>query len=113
MSWTREDQNASQRRWYRRNRKKKVAWQQRRRYEMKEWLVSLKLCCIACGEPHPGCLAFHHRDGSTKEADIASAVHAGWSRERIEAEIAKCDVLCFNCHARLHWEERRARKAAS
>jgi hypothetical protein len=24
----------------------------------------------------------------------------------ILAEIAKCDILCHNCHAKLHYEER-------
>ncbi len=28
------------------------------------------------------------------------------SKERILKEIAKCDVLCRNCHAKLHWEIR-------
>ncbi len=25
---------------------------------------------------------------------------------QIMSEIKKCDVLCVNCHARRHWEER-------
>ena len=61
--------------------------------------------CIRCGETHPACLDFHHRDGkTTKEGNIAEIRR--FSYARIYAEIAKCDVLCANCHRKHHWGER-------
>lgn len=60
--------------------------------------------CIRCEESHPSCLDFHHRDRATKDADIATMRRFGIPR--LIAEIAKCDVLCANCHRKLHWEER-------
>lgn len=107
MPWTREDELASQRRWYQRNAQRKMDWQQRRREEMKAWLAAKKLSCIECGERRVPCLGFHHLDPATKEIDLAIAIHLGWSKKRIEAELAKCIVLCGNCHAKLHWNERR------
>lgn len=101
----RKDQLASQRRWYARNAQTKVDWQHRRRLEMKEWLATKKPMCAECGERRGPCLLFHHIDDD-KEVDISHAVHSGWSKTRIEAEIAKCIVLCGNCHMKLHWNER-------
>lgn len=77
------------------------------------WLAEYKSHCACkhCGETHPACLQFHHRDPSMKDFSISNAVGWGWSIARIEAEIAKCDVLCGNCHAKIHYAERQARKA--
>ena len=65
------------------------------------WLDEYKatLSC-KCGESHPACLEFHHRDPSTKLFRISQAKHE--SRERILIEMAKCDVICSNCHRKLH-----------
>jgi len=41
---------------------------------------------------------FDHRPGEIKEFEIGFAVR-GYSRRRILAEIAKCDLVCANCHA--------------
>ncbi len=64
-----------------------------------------KLSCCKCGENHPACLHFHHRDKSTKSFSISDSIRR-FSLEKIIAEIAKCDVLCANCHAKLHYDER-------
>lgn len=72
-----------------------------------QWYESLKtqLSCVKCGESHPACLHFHHRDSKQKLGTIGAMVRS-LSREQVEKEIAKCDVLCANCHAKIHWEER-------
>lgn len=78
-----------------------------RRREIASWFGELKsqLACSQCGENHPACLQFHHREPSTKEMSLADAVRRGWSRERILAEAAKCLVLCANCHMKHHASE--------
>ena len=44
-------------------------------------------------------LHFDHRPGTSKLSDVGTLIKiAPW--EVIEAEIAKCDVVCANCHAR-------------
>lgn len=60
--------------------------------------------CIKCGETHPACLDFHHRDPSEKEGHIGEFRKFGM--KRLLAEIAKCDVLCANCHRIFHYDER-------
>lgn len=74
----------------------------------REWLVLLKrgLKCGECGECHPACLDFHHEDPTEKDLEVASAISKGWSIKRLEAEVAKCIVLCSNCHRKHHYEAR-------
>ena len=102
----RDEQNAAWRRWYRDNAKRKMAWQRRRKLEIRAWWTELKSSkrCERCGEADPDCLQFHHLDPTTKEVTVSRAVAGAWSRERILAEVAKCEVLCANCHLKLHWE---------
>lgn len=69
------------------------------------WFESFRqtLCCEACGERHPGCLQFHHRNPGQKAFAVANAIgDARWSLSRIKEEIKKCRVLCANCHVKLH-----------
>lgn len=88
--------------------RKQAKANRRRKYE---WLATKKLKCLRCEESHPGCLDFHHRDPSEKDVSISLVVWR-WKLTRLEAEIAKCDVLCANCHRKLHWEERKANSLA-
>ena len=93
------------REWYRRNKKHAVAKSVKRRKELQKWLKEYKatLSCMNCGEDHPACIVFHHRDPSKKDATIAHIVYQkGWGRKRIMEEINKCDVLCANCHRKEH-----------
>lgn len=67
--------------------------------------------CIKCdGRFHPAAMDFHHRDASEKDLK-----YTAWSyvlkHDELLAEVAKCDVICANCHRILHAEEReRARE---
>ncbi len=58
--------------------------------------------CAGCGAVVPApVFEFHHRDGRTKDFAIS---HDGITRrwEKIEAELAKCVLLCANCHREVH-----------
>lgn len=67
--------------------------------------------CSRCPENDPVCLDFHHRDPQQKEMTISLAI-ARASLERIKMEVAKCDILCANCHRKLHAAERAAEKVS-
>ena len=75
-----------------------------RQQELREWLEEYKshLRCQQCGESRLPTLDFHHRNPVEKDRAITEAIHRGWSVERILQEIEKCDVLCANCHRKLH-----------
>ena len=54
--------------------------------------------CKHCGfNAHPAALEFNHIDPNTKCGNIAEKLTA-WSWEKIMDEVAKCEVLCSNCH---------------
>lgn len=67
--------------------------------------------CMRCGERHPACLDFHHRDPKQKTFNIKQM--KSYSMKRIKAEIEKCDILCANCHRKLHAANRDAVLPAS
>jgi hypothetical protein len=87
----------------RKNRKRLTAGLKRRRNELADWLweMKCKMKC-QCGENHPSCLDFHHRDPNEKEDIICRMVHKALKKEKILKEIAKCDVICSNCHRKIH-----------
>lgn len=60
--------------------------------------------CEGCGEADPRVLEFHHV--GQKDMDVAKMVSSGYSIERIEAELVKCQVLCSNCHRKITVTER-------
>ena len=99
--------NKNNRNYYLKNKAKFAAFRDHRRIEIKEWVLSYKLLHpCPCGEKHPACLQFHHRDPSLKELEISTVARKQWSQLRLEAEVAKCDVICANCHLKLHHESR-------
>ncbi len=55
--------------------------------------------CYDCGIQYPHyVMDFDHRDPKTKEFNVSGAFRRGMSNKRLEAEIAKCDLVCSNCH---------------
>lgn len=53
--------------------------------------------CVDCGQTDIRALEFDHVRGN-KSANITRLLNNAVSWEAIEAEIAKCEVRCVNCH---------------
>lgn len=54
--------------------------------------------CADCGQRFPPCaMDFDHRDGLTKREAVTRLVGRAGLR-RILEEVAKCDIVCANCH---------------
>ena len=89
---------------YRNNKADYIEKQRQRRIDWWHWWNEFKatLKCCRCGESHPACLDFHHRDPKEKEVNLATAVNKCWSKKKILEEVEKCDVICSNCHRKLH-----------
>ena len=60
------------------------------------------LRCLDCGESDTVCLDFHHLNPALKDYSVSELINKRYSAKKIEEEIAKCVVLCSNCHRKLH-----------
>ena len=91
-----------QRDWYYRH---KPEWIERRKQNIqktREHVNRIKMQpCMDCGiQYNPWQMHFDHRDPSTKVRNVAAMVCGGnRTTTRIDEEIAKCDLVCANCHA--------------
>lgn len=61
-----------------------------------------------CGIKYPYyVMDLDHRPGETKLYDPARLVTLG-SKRKLEQEIAKCDVVCANCHRQRTFDRKEA-----
>jgi len=67
---------------------------------LKQWMIELKSKpCIDCNTTFPiCCMDFDHRIGTIKIYNVGSMFAHHYSRELIETELVKCDLVCSNCH---------------
>lgn len=112
MTWTKEQHAVYHKAWTERNRDKRRAANERWRISQRDWFKALKetLACERCGESHIACLEFHHKDPKKKEKALCLVAN-NWGKKRLLAEIAKCEVLCSNCHRKHHYALKHARVA--
>jgi spore coat polysaccharide biosynthesis protein SpsF (cytidylyltransferase family) len=61
--------------------------------------------CADCGEYDFSVLTFDHVRGKKKK-EISRMVADGDSIEAIKDELAKCEIVCFNCHMRREQKRR-------
>lgn len=55
--------------------------------------------CADCGQSYPFyVMDFDHRESEAKGFNLSMVMKRSYSRDRLLAEIAKCDVVCANCH---------------
>jgi len=65
------------------------------------WYTSLKAGkpCADCGGLfHPAAMHWDHLPGQEKKATLGYLAKRG-NRRRVLEEIAKCELVCANCHA--------------
>lgn len=84
---------------------------QRKRLALHEYKAAVG--CAICGEKDPVVLDPHHLDPETKHRGyrhtkrgmsqgVADIVNSTLGTQRLIDELAKCVILCKNCHARVH-----------
>lgn len=58
--------------------------------------------CMDCAVNDPRVLEFHHRPGEVKRYTIGRMYRH--TEQDLREEMAKCDILCANCHIIRHKE---------
>lgn len=73
----------------------------RRRKEVQAWVCSYlsEHPCVDCGEADIVVLEFDHRSTDEKFKAVSQMI-SDYSLIKIQAEVAKCEVRCANCHRR-------------
>lgn len=67
--------------------------------------------CTDCGRHFdPVVMDFDHLDPAVKVDSVSALIRMGVSVEKVREEIAKCEVVCANCH-RMRTKNRRQQRA--
>ena len=89
--------------WYARNRGA-VAVQREAIYKQRKAVLdrfkTFKGCLICGYRQHPAALVFHHVYPEQKTNSVGAFLRQSW--QAVRRELAKCVVLCSNCHAVVH-----------
>ncbi len=99
---------ADQKEYYKKNKEKYIEYSINRKKKGREYINKIKMKsngCVRCGyKEHPVAMDFDHIDPNTKSKNVAHL--ATYSFEQIDKEIAKCQILCANCHRIKTWKNR-------
>jgi 5-methylcytosine-specific restriction endonuclease McrA len=77
-------------------------------YRKRRCLSYLGNKCSHCGRNDIDVLTFHHKDPKTKSFNVSEWI-SGIKRitfEEVKKELDKCEILCLNCHKRVHTNHR-------
>jgi len=72
----------------------------RRKTNRQKGIKYLGSKCRQCKIKDTDVLTFHHTDRDNKYDNLSSLWHREWSI--IETELDKCELLCANCHMKIH-----------
>lgn len=88
---------------YKKNQKLYIENNKKRAERIKKSVNAIKKYgCQLCPENDVGCIDFHHIDSKDKDFGINHLIHNS-SLKLLKLEIAKCCLLCSNCHRKLHY----------
>lgn len=71
-----------------------------RRYVLRTYIISKKssIPCADCGIIYPHFVMDHDHVRGAKSGLISLAALRHWSFKKLDEELAKCDLVCANCH---------------
>lgn len=94
-----EKQKEAQRDHARRKRAEGREYQQERRRVLRAYIdLEKSKPCVDCNQTFPPyCMDFDHCRGK-KKSDVGKMANGMYAVATIAAEIAKCELVCVNCH---------------
>ena len=100
QSWCKECHSAYTREHYKNNRQFYYDKNERRELRTQDFIRKLKEGpCTDCGGTfHFSAMDFDHLDSSTKLFNVSRMARYGSGITSVLAEIAKCELVCSNCH---------------
>lgn len=97
-----EERNRVQRLWYERNKEMRLLQIKARVSKNRQYVIDYKTdhsTCTDCGIDYPWySLDFDHLPEFKKSFPLSVAGSKGRSIDSINKEIAKCEIVCANCH---------------
>ena len=75
---------------------KELLSKQKQQYKQRLKEIKEASGCIDCGQKNHIVLDFDHL--KDKKYNVSRMIHDGFSWAAIKKEIAKCEVVCANCH---------------
>ena len=104
-----EKQKEYQKQWHKENKNRlkesKKSYSTTRRHKHQKIIRRFMVTkgCLICGyNKSYHALCFHHLDPKEKKREVGKMVNENYSLKTLKKEIAKCVVLCSNCHRELH-----------
>lgn len=106
---SKQEQAASSRRHYERNveriKARARAFTKAQILRLTEIVLEAKaIPCADCGKRYPHYVMDFDHVSDDKEANVSDLKRSGVSESRLLAEIAKCEVVCANCHRARTWK---------
>jgi hypothetical protein len=101
QAWCKDCKRAYDAAYHARRRPLRLIQKRERKQGLVAWIRELKSSqpCTDCGRRfHPAAMTFDHLPGTTKRDDVSNLLYAGYRKLLLE-EIAKCELVCANCHA--------------
>ena len=90
---------AYQKEYYQRNKDRALEGARSRRRKIRALVKELKgVPCVDCGESYPSYVMDFDHISDDKACNVSEMVTRTVGEETLRAEVAKCEVVCANCH---------------
>ncbi len=100
---------------YAKNQAQRMADKRERRHRSMRYLAERKAGpCTDCGGTfHPAAMDFDHMGHEVKVDNLSRLAWSGASLARLDTEIAKCELVCANCHRLRTWTRNTEHRSSS
>lgn len=108
-----EKQRAAQAAWYQKNKAMYTERTRQRRKDLTAYVTELKESnpCVDCGQFYKGCQMQYDHIGTDKVKSVSDTIRYNTLPKVLE-EIAKCELVCANCHALRTWQRKISEESA-